>query len=167
MNAANWLLTIAQIAMSLTGFSGLLIAFRFGDDRWKRIELQSLGFLFRSSIGAFVLALLPLPMFVGGVAEGLVWSISFACTAYWIFHLSGGALVGRLRGELRPELERSYWALTLSGLVAGAVQVAAVVDLFGLRRPAIYMLGLYWLLIVATIQLMTQVMRSLDSLDAD
>ncbi|HVU29456.1 MAG TPA: hypothetical protein VHE36_03565 [Sphingomicrobium sp.] len=167
MNSADWLLDIAQIAMSLTGFSGLLIAFRFGDQRWKRIEVQSLRFLFQSSIGAFVLALIPLPLFVARFEEELIWTICFAALGAWILILSGAALIGRLRGLLNPELEVSYWALTLSGLVMGAMQMAAAIGLFGLQAPAVYMIGLYWLLAVAIIQLMTQVMRSLDSMDSD
>ena len=66
MDAASALMTIAQLAMSLTGFAGLLIVFRLNKDRWERVEVHALRFLFRSSIGAFIAALLPLPMMIAG-----------------------------------------------------------------------------------------------------
>jgi hypothetical protein len=166
MDAAGALMTIAQLAVSLTGFAGLLIAFRFGK-RWERVEIYALKFLFRSSIGAFVGGLLPLPMMIAGVMDGRLWSVCFAALGSWMLTMVFLAFRARYSGDLRPRFEFGYWGLTLSGVVAGALQFVAAFDVDGLRQPAIYMVGLYWLLLVATFQLMMQVMYSLGSIDVD
>jgi hypothetical protein len=166
MDAASALMNTAQLGVSLTGFAGLLIAFRFGRS-WKRAEIFSLKFLFRSSIGAFILGLLPLPMMLAGVMNGALWSVCFALLGFWTLTLVLFALRARSSGELRPRFKFVYWGLTLSGVATGVLQLVAMLNLYGLRQPAVYMVGLYWLLIVATFQLMMQVMYSLDSIDAD
>jgi hypothetical protein len=133
MNPTDWLLTIAQVAMALTGFAGLLIAFRFRKQAWQRVEIHAVRFLLKSSVGAFVFALLPVPMIVGGMNQAWLWGICFAALPLWTLVMVSGAFRARYSGDLRPRYEFGYWGLTLSGLALGAVELVAAVDAFGLR----------------------------------
>ena len=167
MNSADWLLTVAQIAMTLTGFASLLAAFRFSKRSWQRVELHAIRFLIKSSVGAFVFALLPLPMIVGGMEAARLWAYCFAALGLWTLIMVVGAFRARYIGDLKPRFELGFWGLTLSGLAIGIVELTAVVDGFSLRQPAIYLIGLYWLLAVAVFQLIMQVMAVLRSIDPD
>ncbi len=167
MDLATALFTIAQVAMTLTGFAGLLIAFRFGKGKWQRVEVYAVHFLLKSSVGAFVFALLPLPMMVGGFDSITFWALCFFALGIWSLLLVFGAFRARFRGDLRPRYELGYWGLTLCGLLIGILEILAAVGTFGLRNPTLYMFGLFWLLAVATFQLVMQVMASLHSMDAD
>ena len=166
MDTASALMTIAQLGLSLTGFAGLLMAFRF-QDQWERVEIYALRFLFRSSIGAFVFALIPVPLLIAGTMTATFWSLCFATLGLWTLTMVVLAFLARYSGRLRPRFAFGYWGLTLSGLASGMLDLGAACNLYDLRQPALYMYGLYWLLVVATFQLMMQVMHSLRTIDAD
>jgi hypothetical protein len=167
MDAAGVLMTIAQIAMALTGFAGLLIAFRFNKRKWRRVEVHAVRFMFKSSVGAFVLALAPLPLIMGGVPGDAFWPPCFVALGCWMLWMVGKAFRDRFRGDLRPRYEIGFWGLSLSGLLIGILQIGAAADSVGLRQPAIYVLGLYWLLAVAIFQLIMQILASLESIDCE
>lgn len=167
MELAGGLWTIAQLAMTLTGFAGLLIGFRMRRSRWHKVEIFAIRFLFKSSVGALVFALAPLPMMLDETAVPIPWALLFALMGCWNLAMVFGAFRDRRRGDLRPRYELGYWGLTLSGLVVSVVLLAGAAGQLGLQRPSIYMLGLYWLLAVATFQLIMQVFASIGSIDAD
>jgi hypothetical protein len=167
MEPAEGLSTVAQVGMSLTGFAGLLIAFRFGQGEWQRVEIFAVRFLFKSSIGACMLALLPLLPMIGDISEAIIWALCMPALGTWVLALAIESLRARLSGVLRPRYPVSYWFLALSGVTIGLLLLLGTFDIFGLRRPVIYMAGLYWLLAVAMLQLMMQVMQSLRSIDVD
>lgn len=167
MDAAGVLMTVAQIAMALTGFAGLLIAFRFKKERWQRVEVHAVRFMFKSSVGAFVFALAPLPLMMGGVREGAFWPPCLLVLGGWMLWMVANAFRDRFKGDLRPRYEIGYWGLTLSGLAIATLQIAAAFNVSSLQHAANYVLGLYWLLAVATFQLIMQVLASLQSIDSD
>lgn len=80
MDFASGLSTIAQLAMTLTSFAGLLIAFRTRRSEWQRVELHAIRFLFKSNVGALVFALAPLPMMLD---ETLVQHRGSCCSRSW------------------------------------------------------------------------------------
>jgi hypothetical protein len=61
MLTADLLIAIAQIAVALAGFSGLIAAIRTAaPDGWHPRDIWSLSWMLGASIGALILALLPL-----------------------------------------------------------------------------------------------------------
>lgn len=167
MDAAGLLSMIAQLGMSLTGFAGLLIAFRFRAEKWQRVEIYAVRLLFISSASACGFALLPLPFLDADSGHGQLWNLWLAALGCWILALSTYYLWARFAGALRPRYPRIYWSLVSSALAVGAVLVLAAADVVTMDKPRLYTIGLYWVLAVATLQLMMQVMASLRSADSE
>src|SRR3982751_5950447 len=82
----EFLLGIAQIAVTLAGFSGLVVAIRGASPTdWHRRDIWSLSWMFGSSLGALFLTLLPLLLISFRLHAGLVWTVaSLAMCAFMI-----------------------------------------------------------------------------------
>ncbi len=82
MPAAELLLAIAQLAVALAGFSGLIAAIRTAaPDGWYPRDIWSLSWMFGASIGALVLSLLPLWLNLFGWSDETVYRTSSAVAA--------------------------------------------------------------------------------------
>ena len=82
MPTADLLIAIAQIAVALAGFSGLIAAIRTAaPEGWHPRDIWSLSWMLGASIGALVLALLPLWLALFGWSEELVYRVS-SCLAF-------------------------------------------------------------------------------------
>jgi hypothetical protein len=83
--------SIAEIAIALAGFSGLVAVFRSGDLRtWLARERFMFWLLLAAALGALFFALLPVALHLQGVGELIVWRISslllgafFAAVLVW------------------------------------------------------------------------------------
>jgi hypothetical protein len=73
--------TIAGVAVTLTGFAGLLAAFR-GSDQWQPIEFFAVRYLLLTSASGCLLALLPMPMSIAQYGE--VWRACLLVLAAWL-----------------------------------------------------------------------------------
>jgi len=99
MQAADALLfAIAQISVSLAGFSGLIAALRATTGEWHPRDIWSLSWMLGSSVGALLLALLPPWLaLAGGATDEQVYRVSCAGSAVAIgsfaiaMSLAGGA----------------------------------------------------------------------------
>jgi hypothetical protein len=85
MHIADVLITIAQVAVSLAGFSGLIAAIRTAaPDGWHPRDIWSLSWMLGASIGALVLALLPLWLSLFHWSDELVYRASSAVAFLYI-----------------------------------------------------------------------------------
>lgn len=97
MAAADLLIAIAQIAVALAGFSGLIAAIRTASpEGWHPRDIWSLAWMLGASIGALVLALLPPWLMLFQATEVVAYRVScaVACTYMTVF---GGAMAWRSR----------------------------------------------------------------------
>src|SRR5438874_13543960 len=70
------LLGLAQIAVTLAGFSGLVVAIRGAPSTaWHPRDIWSLAWMFASSLGALFLALLPILLDLCRLSDQLVWKL--------------------------------------------------------------------------------------------
>ena len=84
MEQEAFLLAIAQIAVTLAGFSGLVVAIR-GDSpaEWHARDIWSLTWMFGTSFGALFLSLLPLVLASFHLRDDFIW-ISANSMSSWM-----------------------------------------------------------------------------------
>jgi hypothetical protein len=71
------LLAISQIAVTLAGFSGLVVAIRGAPPTdWHPRDIWSLSWMFGTSLGALFMALLPLLLASFALRDGLLWTLA-------------------------------------------------------------------------------------------
>ena len=94
MPLSDLLIAIAQIAVALAGFSGLVAAIRTAaPEGWHPRDIWSLFWMFGASIGALVLALLPLWLMLFKWPQDVVFRASSAVAFLYISTLVS-AMVG-------------------------------------------------------------------------
>ena len=151
------LLTIAQVAVTLAGFSGLVVAIR-GDSpaAWHARDIWSLTWMFGTSLGALFLSLLPLLLTSFHLRDEVIWtSADFVLSIFVVFFSVAMKVWGhRLTKAGHPPRVRFFPSvarllLIVSGLLAGA----GVVGLFSQVRIGLFILGLIACLIVAALSL--------------
>jgi hypothetical protein len=146
------LLTFAQVAIGLAGFSAILVALSGKPHQWKPVDAfrirNILAFTFQSvflSLTPFVLAFFSLP-------ESTVWQFSLLILAISTF---GGVLLV-LSGVYRlSPPERAVLNTVVVSAVTVVLSSMATIELlaaFGIARPAsgVFFLGLVVLLGVST-----------------
>ena len=164
MDVTATLAVFGQLAVSLTGFAGLLTAFDSGHDGWTAAEVAALRNLFLNSVGALAFSVAPIPFLSGGVDPDMVMSIACLALALYFTALFIGAIdyVFRLKGKPRSLL--IYWGFTL-----GEAPLAATPRLRGVRRQAPlapsarFCAGSMWLLAMGTAQFIFQIFWSLQA----
>lgn len=142
--AADLLLAIAQIAVALAGFSGLVAAIRTATpEGWHPRDIWSLSWMLGASIGALVLSLLPLWFALFGWSDELVFRASSAVALLYIgTFLCVMAWTGRRltlngyppRVPYFPALVALLLGLSTIGVAAGAagwLRVSAVAAYVG------------------------------------
>jgi len=129
MQTANDLLVaIAQIGVSLAGFSGLIAALRATTGEWHPRDIWSLSWMLGSSVGALLLALLPLWL---ALAEGPTQEVFRIACAIAAACLGGFALAMSLAGR---RLARRGFPRRVPGVPAALfllLACAAIVDALG------------------------------------
>jgi len=152
------LYTIAEVAVTLAGFSGVAVIFRFqGARAWSLTELRVLWLLIADSLIAMLLSLLPVPLALANWSHDVLWS--FCSALLGSYYLIAVLLV--VRSEIR---ERSTGQVVtvpvitvvfrVIALVALALGVTLWLSVFGLvpRGQALYVLGLIVLLAAAAVE---------------
>lgn len=131
MDAANQLLTLAEISIALAGFSGIIATFQFEEKNYiSRGHVLSLTVIVGISLAAAFCAVLPLALFNFGFDEPVVWSISsFVGGVLW---LSGSVLTIRnlsIRTVKLPTkvLIYVFTALAASAAIANFLNTAGIV----------------------------------------
>ena len=154
MNADETLGVIAQLALGISGFSGVAIVFTRRPGRLSGLEKYRIVIVLANGFAALFLALLPIVLHGFEVAEATIWRASSAAmvafsiwfTAYWLPR----ALALR---RTTPSLF-SPVAFTVASTGHGLNTVLQILALLRVVEPAAaaYVLGLVWLLFHATQQ---------------
>ena len=162
MDSSGALATIAQLAMAVTGFAGLISAFRSRQRRWDELDLYALRFLLLSSISACLLAMLPMVLLARELDESPAWIVCQAALGAWLLLLFVWAQKQQRRKGLRPRrrfVDAAMWVICVT---IGLLNLAAPLPAIG---PAVrliaYLAGLFWLLLAAILQFVIQIMSSL------
>lgn len=145
MEIQDAVLTIAEIAVALAGFTGIVIIFGGRKDHWSQEEVLRLRTLLRSSLSALFLSFVPVVALNLELASVGAWELSALVIGSF---MAVNLVVFALRGR-RSTLHWTQRAYYLVGwLVAGALFTASVGVL---PKPEVaVLLGLLWQLFVAS-----------------
>jgi|GEM_PF-563869 len=159
--------TIAGIAMTLAGFSGLVIFFRQqGLRNWSSAERRYLWFLIGDSFLVVLFALLPAPMLLAGWSEPTIWTVCSALLGVWFIVANLVALRGELRDKKHGQLDvipfvtPMLYGLSALAVLIGVALWLSVFDVIVPRGQAIYVTGLLMLLALAALEFMFFVGRA-------
>ncbi len=150
MDGSEALSTIAELALGLAGFTGIVAVFGRRPGRLRPVEAYRLVILLSISCGAMFLALLPFALHRTGLEGETLWAVaSGALAAYTVLFL--GWMFSPTRRFLRdsPEIfdKGLLMFLILAHLVNFTVQLLNAFGVFGRPSLGIYLFGLMWLLL--------------------
>jgi hypothetical protein len=140
--AQGFLLTVAGIALSLAGFSGLVAGLRSAAEPWTKTDVWRLRRIVHECFNVLFLALFPIPLFAITGDEGLTLRIASVVLALVLV-----ADVAMLTPEWRrdwPGDPNFYLAWSVNAFVALALVVNAVVWLNAGVYEAALVQSLFW-----------------------
>lgn len=153
IDIANALLTLAQVAIGLAGFSAILVALSGKPHLWTPVDAFRIRHILVFSFQSVFLSLTPIVLAFFSLPPATVWKASLLIAALATFGdvvlvLSG---VYRLSREQRAILNALVVATVTAVLfVTAAVELAAAFGVFG-PAPGVLFLGLVVLLGVSTV----------------
>lgn len=168
MDEYEFLALASELAIAITGFSGIIATFQFrADARLRRSDVVGLNLIVQLSLVGVFGFLLPLFLHAVGVSPPTVW------TAASVVEVASGLFIGvgidqRMRGALR---KRSSLALIGALQLIGAVIVVLnLMNVFGVvfnREPAPFLIASIWVMSLSCFLfarlLMRPVWRALES----
>src|SRR6185503_13731140 len=126
MSTADLLIAIAQVAVALAGFSGLIAAIRTAaPDGWYPRDIWSRSWMLGASIGALILALLPLWLSLFHWQDDVVYRASSAAAFLLIGTFVGVMVWAGRRLSLRGHPPRVPYFPAAITLLLGLSAVAA------------------------------------------
>ncbi len=150
MEAKEVLILIAEIGIALAGFTGVITVVGRPPGPLTAVEAFRLSQLLALSLGAVVLALVPLGLYHLGVDPPRLWQISSAAMAI----LSVGLLLGHLQPTRRfmregPEIFNRIilTILVLAHIGNIGLQTAHALGATKPASPGVFLIGLYFYLI--------------------
>lgn len=153
------LYTLAQVAIALAGFSGVVVAFRVqGAHAWSPTELRVLWLLLGGSFLVLFFSLLPLPLALANWPADAIWGLGSALLGSWFIAGNLLALRGdrldRARGQLVtvPVISPILYGVIILAFVVGLALWLSVFNLVVPRGQAVYVLGLITLLAFASVE---------------
>jgi hypothetical protein len=156
MPNAEPLLSFAEIAVTLAGFSGLIAAFRGQSlDEWHPRDLLILWLILGLGGLAMLFALLPFPLFQAGLSDSAVWrasSLAFLCL---LLAGIGGALGASFRVARAGHPVRTPRVNAFAISVGGVSVVALAANGAWFTQPWIYSSVLVLLLCLSFLYLAT------------
>jgi hypothetical protein len=153
MKGESFLLTIAQIALALAGFAGIIGAFRQAEREWKPQEIAGLQLMLEHTFAAVLFALLPFPLFFVLSLQIKVWSIASSLLAGFLileFIIQRRRIILlSVRGAApRRSSGLKYFFFPPTAIFA----VIQVVNAYWWHSLSGYSWGLLWLLVAPSIQ---------------
>lgn len=155
MDSVELLVGLAGVAVSLAGFSGLVVAIRTSAaSSWHPRDIWSLSWMLGASMGALFIALLPILLTALGVAEQSTWMVtSFVVFTFMTFWATLMAVYDRrLKTRGYPPRVRYFPTLAFT-LFMGCGGLALLATIGVLPRVGIVMLGLIASLFAAALAL--------------
>jgi hypothetical protein len=121
VRSSDALVAIAQVAVTLAGFSGVAVVLGSRSrGEWSAPERLAFGALLRPSLAVTFWSLIPLIVEAGRVAEPMLWRLVSLAYLIYVSALMGFVVIpqARLSGALATAGGRWFIALTLLGNVA-------------------------------------------------
>jgi hypothetical protein len=148
MSGGDVLTTIAQLAMAVTGFSGIVIVFKRQPGQLSDLERFRISLLVSNSLAAVFLSLLPFAFFHFGWRDETIWRMaSGACLVFEAIFISSH--ISPVRRFLRAHRELFNLGL-LSFVTCGHIinMIAQLLNALGMfhAKLSIFVLGMLWLL---------------------
>jgi hypothetical protein len=157
MQNEGFLLAIAQIGVTLAGFSGLVVAIRGAPPTaWHPRDMWSLSWMFGTSLGALFLALLPLLLGYFRLRDGVIWtSASLVLSIFMVVFAVTMAVSGRRLTRLGHRPRVRYFPMAATGLLlmCGLLSGLGAAGVFPRVMTAFYALGLIACLLVSALSL--------------
>ena len=153
IDVASALLTFAQVAIGLAGFSAILVALSGKPHQWTPVDAFRIRNILAFTFQSVFLSLIPFVLAFFSLPESTVWQVSLLILA--IATLGGALLV--LSGVYRlSRAERAVLKAVVVSTVTALLCSMAAVELlaaFGIVRPAsgVFFLGLVVLLGISTV----------------
>jgi hypothetical protein len=153
------LYTLAQVAITFTGFSGVVVAFRLrGVEGWTPAELRTLWLLLGDTFLVLFFSLLPLPLALADWSADVLWGLCNALLGSWF--IIGDVLA--IRGERRDHalgqrttvraITPILYGVLIVALVMGIALWLSAFDFIVRRGQAVFVLGLITLLAFAAVE---------------
>lgn len=154
MDSTDALTTIAEVAVGLAGFSGVVVVLGRQPGEFTRVEAGRLVVLLMSSLGALFFALLPFALFPLGLDTSTVWRIAAGLVAILALSHLGVSYseLRRVRNEAPEVYSRVVASVHFSILFAVLLLQLAIVIMGGELALSLYIFGLLGLLVVAAFQ---------------
>ena len=155
MNPPDAFQTVAEVAIALAGFSGLLVAFRKSAGPLSNVQKFRMRILFALSFGALFLSLLPAIILNLGVSEDRLWAYSsLAMSIYSGYFLAWWLYSSRRTAKKYPEIfDRWVFATMTTGhILILVLQLLVVFAFIDSGHAGIFLIGLAWYLINASQQ---------------
>lgn len=147
------LFIFAEVAITLAGFSGVVVAFRVrGAQAWSPMELRVLWFLLTDSFLVTFFALIPIPLSLAGWTDDVIWGLGGALLGTYFLVANVLAIRGEysdraLRRRVTvPVVTPLTYGMSVAAFPMGIALWLSVGNLLVPRGQAIYVLGLIMLL---------------------
>src|SRR5256886_11648130 len=155
MNGADILTTIAELAVGVTGFSGIVIAFNRAPGRLSDLEAYRILILFSTSLAALFFPLVPFALFHLGWSDLAIWRTGNALIVTFeiVFLL---IFLGPVRRFWRRHREIFniwlYSFLAVGHVVSAVTQFFSAIGWSNRQALSIFLFGLLWLLFHSAFQ---------------
>jgi hypothetical protein len=155
------LYTLAEVSVSLAGFSGVVVAFRLrGIQGWSSTELRVLWLLIGDSFLILFFSLLPILLALANWSQDALWGFCNALQglSYIIIDLLVFRAERRDRAKRQqltvPVISPLLYALSIAAVGMGMALLLSALNLIVPRGQAIYVLGLMFSLAFAALEFM-------------
>jgi hypothetical protein len=155
MAEAEYLIGLAQIALGLSGFSGVVVAYRNDPSKWSDADRMRFFLLLTTSIGAVFNALLPLVFNALGINPPRLWHAASYSTLVCFAALSISYFTWLFSLKRKGKAEDVDMYLTVFlGVGSLAIMALLMLNAFGMFRGPFGVLfaALVWGLFVPAVQ---------------
>src|SRR5689334_20011970 len=155
MTGAKIFTTIAQLAVGVTGFSGIVIAFNRQPGRLSEFEAFRILFLFTNSLAAMFLSLIPFALHYMNWSDIAVWRIGNASVAVFefVFVTILVSLSLKFLRQHRQLFNLFLFSFFVIGhAINGVAQLFSALERIDLPALSIFVFGLLWLLFHSAFQ---------------
>jgi hypothetical protein len=150
VEGSDILATIAQIAVTLAGFTGIVVVLGDPGGRLIPIQIYRVAILIALSLGAMTLALVPFGLHLTGLEGAALWRPAsallgaFSALLVIVFFPPTRRFFRQFPEIFNPAI---LTALAVGHVVNVAVQAAIAFGGFENQRAGLYVFGLLWLLL--------------------
>jgi hypothetical protein len=153
------LYTLAEVAVTLAGFSGLVVVFRLrGTEAWTPTELRIFWLLLGDSFLVVVFAFLPIPLTLASWSPDAVWGLCNALLGSLFIVVDLLVFQGERRDRAArqlvtvPVITPLLVGMSIVAFVMGLALWLSALDLIVGRGQAIYVLGLILMIAFAALE---------------